>query len=508
MFLHRFEFFAATLISVVAACGPSAGVRECVGGPTDLTSDPSNCGSCGNVCTTGYSCVDSTCLQGVCKPGAVEECYTGAEGTLGVGPCQSGMRECVDGLWGQCQGQVVPVGENCADGIDNNCNGATDEETDADMDGFTTCAGDCCDSTECGSPSLVNPGAFDAAGNMFDDDCNGIVDDSIALCDQGIPSNTSNALDFAKAIDICQTAGENDRKWGVISGQLTLADGTGSPDPRGHSVRPRFGTGLQPQGGVSLAILSTGAAAAKGDTNPNFADFVSYNHVTGTNTSGYPADFYAANGNAIPNAPGCPAPTSTQARDPVMLTLRIRVPTNAKSFKLSTNFYSAEFPEYTCSRYNDFFVVLLDSSYNGDPANPADKNLAFYQPMGSMMKYPVGVNLAYGNTGLFTQCINGETGCNGTAGSINTCIGTAMLAGTGFDDPEPQACDSNSLVGGATGWLVTSGNVTPGEVITLRVAIWDTTDQQYDSLAVIDGFTWSTESTQPGTVILRERPTL
>ena len=68
------------------------------------------------------------------------------------------------------------------------------------------------------------------------------------------------------------------------------------------------------------------------------------------------------------------------------------------------------------------------------------------------------------------------------------------------------SCDSSSVVGGATGWLVTSGNVTPGEVITLRVAIWDTSDQVLDSLAVIDGFTWSTESTQPGTVILREAP--
>jgi hypothetical protein len=45
------------------------------------------------------------------------------------------------------------------------------------------------------------------------------------------------------------------------------------------------------------------------------------------------------------------------------------------------------------------------------------------------------------------------------------------------------------------------GGLTPGEVITLRIAVWDTSDHQLDSLAVIDGFKWSTEVAQPGTVI-------
>jgi hypothetical protein len=191
-----------------------------------------------------------------------------------------------------------------------------------------------------------------------------------------------------------------------------------------------------------------------------------------------------------------------------MLTLRIRVPSNAKSFKLSTNFYSAEFPEWTCSSYNDFFVVLLDSTYNGPSPNPTDKNLAFYTPMGTSGKVPVGVNLGHGNTGLFTQCVNGETGCSGQSGSISTCVGTDQLAGTGFDGASPFACDQDSLIGGATGWLITSGNVTPGEVITLRVAIWDTSDHVLDSLAVIDGFQWSVDIAQPGTIISRERPAL
>jgi hypothetical protein len=128
-----------------------------------------------------------------------------------------------------------------------------------------------------------------------------------------------------------------------------------------------------------------------------------------------------------------------------------------------------------------------------------DKNLAFYK---GTQNYPVGVNLASGNTGLFTQCRNGATGCDGTDGTISTCTAINELAGTGLDNPDPGSCDSQALEGGATGWLVTSGNVTPGEIITLRIAIWDTSDDELDSLAVIDGFEWALDPVVPGTVIL------
>ncbi len=496
---------------LLAACGPGNAERECAGGPTDTQSDPLNCGGCGNACSDEFSCIDGACLAGECRPGTEESCYDGLAGTRDIGPCQGGTRTCDDtGRWAPCSGQVVPVGEDgarCTDGVDNNCNGTIDEDEDRDGDGLTTCAGDCCDSTECGKPELVNLGSFDAPGNNFDDDCNGMVDDTLLLCDQAIASDTTNALDFARAIDICQTTTEQDTKWGVISGSLTLTDGTTATDPAGHAVRPRFGTGLLPQGGISLAILSTGGAAAKGDTNPAYRSFESYTH-TPPNTAPFPADWLAANAGVLPNAAGCPAPRGDVANDPTMLTLRVRVPTNAKSFKLSSNFFSSEFPEYTCSPYNDFFVVLLDSTYAGTPANPTDKNLAFYQAPGSMDKVGVGVNLAYGNTGLFTQCVNGETGCFGETGSIATCTSTAHLTGTGFDDPDSFNCDANSLVGGATGWLVTTGNVTPGEVITLRIAVWDTSDSSLDSLAVIDGFQWSIDIAQPGTVIFQDKPDL
>ncbi len=259
-----------------------------------------------------------------------------------------------------------------------------------------------------------------------------------------------------------------------------------------------------PRGGLNMALFSTGAAAGMGDTNPAYQDFENTPSFNGNNqTSGFPADFLAANNGTLPNAPGCPDPSGNEANDPVMLTLTVRVPTNARSFKLATNFFSSEFPEYTCSEYNDFFVVLLDSAYNGPTPNPTDKNLAFYAGNANA-KYPVGVNLAHGNTGLFTQCMNGATGCAGSSGNIMTCTGTAQLMGTGLDTPTPGACDASALQGGGTGWLETSGNVNPGEIMKLRIAIWDTSDHVLDSIAAVDGFQWSVDASQPGTVIFRQ----
>jgi hypothetical protein len=506
MSMTRFACALALMLTWLGACGPEE-QRAC-NSTSDLSSDPMNCGFCENVCAEGSACIAGRCLAGLCQPGLVEDCYTGADDTAGVGPCVGGRRTCSPtGAWSRCDGEVVPAAENCSDAIDNNCNGMVDEDADLDGDGFTTCGvpgvipGDCCDYAECSKPGAVNPGAFDAAGNGVDDDCNGVIDDTILLCDTSLASDSSSARDFARAMDLCQETGEQSHQWGVIDAGLSLTDGSGTPDRESYAIRQRFGRNLLPQGGVSFAVISSGGATAETEDPtllPAYHPWVSY---TTPNSAAYPADWYAANNNQLPNAPGCPTPSGVEANDPVMLTLRVRVPTNARSFKLSTNFLSAEFPEFACTPYNDFFVVLLDSSYSGTPANPADKNLAFFQPMTSTEKYPVGVNLAYGDTGLFTQCVNGKIGCSGTrTGDINTCTSTAQLVGTGFDDPSDR-CAGDALNGGGTGWLVTAGNVRPGEIMTLRIAVWDTSDHAYDSVAIFDGFAWSTEPVNPGTVI-------
>lgn len=45
------------------------------------------------------------------------------------------------------------------------------------------------------------------------------------------------------------------------------------------------------------------------------------------------------------------------------------------------------------------------------------------------------------------------------------------------------------------------GNVVPGEVIELRLAIWDTGDGFFDSDVVLDHFRWSFDVVAPGVTI-------
>ena len=167
-----------------------------------------------------------------------------------------------------------------------------------------------------------------------------------------------------------------------------------------------------------------------------------------------------------------------------MLTLKIRTPQTAKSFSFNIYFLSKEYSTYVCSKFNDFFISLLNSGYTStDPnlQNPADMNLAM-----DANGNPVGINLA--PAGLFTQCKVQSTITNsyGTF-DASSCTGTDELQGTGFE--------SN----GGTGWLTTRGNVKGGEIITLRLAIWDLSDDRLDSLVLIDNFKWGTAAQKPGT---------
>ncbi|MCE9573900.1 MAG: hypothetical protein K8W52_12190 [Deltaproteobacteria bacterium] len=239
-----------------------------------------------------------------CASGARRACYTGAATTANIGPCHGGMQVCqTDLTWGPCDGEVVPAPEKCGNGIDDNCSGRADENIDQDGDGFTTCAGDCCDSVECANPALVNPGAYDVAANDVDDDCDG-TKDNYPTCDTGLASNSADARDFGRAMDLCPIASQGARKWGVLSATWSLTDGTGAVDARSHAIRDRFGTNGAPRAGAALGVISSGVAADKDDVDPAYVAGFSTNRMQ---TAGFPADWYAANNSVLPVAPGCPA---------------------------------------------------------------------------------------------------------------------------------------------------------------------------------------------------------
>lgn len=277
-------FSGATSDSTTAASTTDAttGDTDTTGDATTDTTGESASGSTGTTeepTTTAASTTDDT--DGGCTPGASQSCYSGPQGTEGVGACASGTQTCDDdGTWGSCEGDVVPSTEICGNDVDDDCNGAVDDDVDNDGDGWTTCGGDCCDVAggTCLDPELVNPGAYEYVGNDVDDNCNGVIDEAAQTCDDGLASNSASPLDYAKAMDLCQFTTESpsdpeDRIWGVISAKLSLANGGGSPQAVQRAIRQSFGNAIAKQAGKNMAIFSSGHAAATGDTTPDYAGF-------------------------------------------------------------------------------------------------------------------------------------------------------------------------------------------------------------------------------------------
>lgn len=80
---------------------------------------------------------DDDC-DGTIDEGLVAACYSGPEGTLGVGICSAGELYCKEGAWGSdvdggfvvdvCAGEVNPLEEDLCTGNDDNCDGVIDKE--------------------------------------------------------------------------------------------------------------------------------------------------------------------------------------------------------------------------------------------------------------------------------------------------------------------------------------------------------------------------------------------
>ena len=97
--------------------------------------------------------------------------------------CPNGAGDCDDG-----NNFVNPGASEDCDGIDNNCGGGTDETcNDDDKDGY--CKGNALPSADCpngggdcdDSDPNVNPGAVETCNTVYDDNCNGVLNDVNAV---------------------------------------------------------------------------------------------------------------------------------------------------------------------------------------------------------------------------------------------------------------------------------------------------------------------------------------
>jgi hypothetical protein len=425
------------------------------------------------------SCVSAALVAAACSGGAKQSGFTDGTDSGASGNSSGGGGSGSSGSSGG-DGSVGSFGDGQASssGGTVQCN-VTNPDDDMDKDGWTPNQGDC---NDC-DPN-VNPGAVDVLQQndggppvWGDEDCSGVPGDNAMPCDKGLALDDVVPGDAAKAIELCATASMSDRKYGVLSAAYVRADGTPFPTVTLQvGIESAFGSSVHVEGGQNMLAMSSGYSRTVGQTGACNGISCQTN-ATGTPPAGFPQD-----------DPACP-PTKTIADD-VALELQIRVPTNATGYSFNFKFYSFEFPDWVCdtSGYNDQFVALVSPPPAGAyvPTGSTFGNISF-----DSNNHPVSVNMGFFDVcdsstpkRFASHCIS----AGGTCPAIPSpyCpLGVGDLAGTGFDV-------WHSTVGpaGATRWLKTQAPAQPGSIITVRFAIWDAGNSQFDSTVLVDNFQW------------------
>jgi hypothetical protein len=199
----------------------TAGVGACKAGVATCAADGLGYGPCvGEALPQPETCltpIDDDCngqtneggVGCVCPPNAIVPCYTGPPGTAGVGVCKYGAATCnaMGTAYGTCTGDVLPQPESCFNGVDDNCDGQTNESCPCNPGDVVSCytgpagsvgVGICAAGTQSCDPMTHTYGP--CVGDVLpqpetcltpeDDDCNGVVNEGGAGC-VCVPGSTS-----------------------------------------------------------------------------------------------------------------------------------------------------------------------------------------------------------------------------------------------------------------------------------------------------------------------------
>jgi hypothetical protein len=172
--------------------GSDVGPRPDLGEPDLGEPDMGACTPAAEACNAA----DDDCDTAIDEDVANAACYTGPAGTVGVGICRGGEARCQVGALGPCLGQVTPAAaEVCGNLLDDNCDGATDEGCGCAPGAVLACGSDvgacqpgvqrCVDGAFGACEGATEPAAEVCDGE--DNDCNGETDEISQACYDGGP---------------------------------------------------------------------------------------------------------------------------------------------------------------------------------------------------------------------------------------------------------------------------------------------------------------------------------
>lgn len=345
---------------------------------------------------------------------------------------------------------------------------------DLDHDGFARSRGDCDDCDPGRSPGLL-----EVPANGIDDDCSGsdALEAVRVSCDEKLKPGRADIDDAVKALGLCKDEVLwSSRDWGVLDARwLRLDGGEQLADPRQVWLPEHFGAALAREGGRVL-VLSTGVARDydEPDFTPGCDAFGGRQVEPGMldmgvqPPAGYPRDSSQCKERSVSK--------DARAFDDVGFELSLRAPQNATAIAFDSIFYTHEYPDFVCSRFNDFFVVLMDEA----PIELSDDNILF-DDNGD----PVGVS-----SGYLAVCRQSDRASENRRSDIDCAAGPGLLAKTGFDKGESSCAllpaGAEDVGGASTGWLHTEVPVRGGQTFKLRFILWDSGDPALDSTVVLD----------------------